>query len=77
MYDYQRTGTDFLAARPHAILGDEMGLGKSLQAIAAADEVGGPVPPVDHAGQREASHRARMGAVVEDLAHGPGRHHDL
>lgn len=35
--DYQRTGIQFLASRPYAILGDDTGLGKSLQTILAAD----------------------------------------
>lgn len=37
---YQDTGIDFLAARSAAILGDDAGLGKSLQLIRAADKVG-------------------------------------
>ena len=37
MREYQRTGAAFLADRPRAILGDEMGLGKSAQVITAAD----------------------------------------
>jgi SWI/SNF-related matrix-associated actin-dependent regulator 1 of chromatin subfamily A len=37
LFPYQLTGADFLAARPRAILGDMMGLGKSCQAITAAD----------------------------------------
>lgn len=37
---YQRAGTEFLKARTHAYLGDEMRLGKSKQAINAADEAG-------------------------------------
>jgi SWI/SNF-related matrix-associated actin-dependent regulator of chromatin subfamily A-like protein 1 len=37
---YQRPGAEFLASRRHAILGDQPGLGKTLQAIDAADLVG-------------------------------------
>lgn len=37
---YQEIGRDFLAARSRAFLGDEMRLGKSAQAIAAADKIG-------------------------------------
>lgn len=33
---YQQTGVDFLASRARAILGDEPGLGKSIQALRAA-----------------------------------------
>ena len=36
---YQRTGAEFLAAHKRAILGDQMGLGKSAQAITALDLV--------------------------------------
>ena len=39
-YPYQVTGATWLAPRTHAILADDMGLGKSAQAILAADEVG-------------------------------------
>lgn len=35
LFDYQHTGIDFLMENPIALLGDEMGLGKSIQAIAA------------------------------------------
>lgn len=35
LYDYQHQGLDFLLEHPVALLGDEMGLGKSIQAIAA------------------------------------------
>lgn len=38
--DYQRTGIDFLKSRRHALLGDDAGLGKSMQMIRAADELG-------------------------------------
>jgi SWI/SNF-related matrix-associated actin-dependent regulator of chromatin subfamily A-like protein 1 len=40
LYPYQQDGRDFLAARRYAFLADTMGLGKSGQAIAAADTVG-------------------------------------
>jgi SWI/SNF-related matrix-associated actin-dependent regulator of chromatin subfamily A-like protein 1 len=33
LFDYQRTGADWLAGRKHALLGDKMGLGKTIQAI--------------------------------------------
>ncbi|HEY8347832.1 MAG TPA: DEAD/DEAH box helicase [Symbiobacteriaceae bacterium] len=35
LYDYQEQGVRFLTEHPVALLGDEMGLGKSIQAIAA------------------------------------------
>lgn len=35
--DYQKRGVAFLTSRPYAILGDDTGLGKSLQTIIAAD----------------------------------------
>jgi SNF2 family DNA or RNA helicase len=35
LYDYQDAGVRFLMEHPVALLGDEMGLGKSIQAIAA------------------------------------------
>lgn len=38
--EYQRIGTDWLAKRARAGLADEQGLGKSFQAIRAADKVG-------------------------------------
>lgn len=37
LFPYQRAGAEWLAARPRAYLGDDMGLGKSAQAIVAAD----------------------------------------
>lgn len=38
--DFQRTGVKFLTTAKRAILGDDMGLGKSLQAMVAAEELG-------------------------------------
>jgi hypothetical protein len=35
LFDFQRKGIKFLAEQPCALLGDEMGLGKSIQAIVA------------------------------------------
>ncbi|HYG57900.1 MAG TPA: SNF2-related protein, partial [Symbiobacteriaceae bacterium] len=35
LFDYQDAGVNFLMEHPIALLGDEMGLGKSIQAIAA------------------------------------------
>jgi hypothetical protein len=35
LYEFQRTGIRFLAERDNALLGDEMGLGKSIQTIMA------------------------------------------
>lgn len=40
LYPYQIAGRDFLAANDRAILGDAMGVGKTVQAIVAADKVG-------------------------------------
>lgn len=37
---FQKIGADFLAARYHALLADEPGLGKTVQAIAAAEQLG-------------------------------------
>jgi SWI/SNF-related matrix-associated actin-dependent regulator 1 of chromatin subfamily A len=39
-FPYQLEGAAFLASKPQAMLGDEMGLGKSAQAIRACDLVG-------------------------------------
>ena len=39
-FPYQIEGAKFLASKPQALLGDEMGLGKSAQAIHACDLVG-------------------------------------
>jgi SWI/SNF-related matrix-associated actin-dependent regulator 1 of chromatin subfamily A len=35
MFDYQKEGSDFLSARSSALLGDEMGTGKTVQALCA------------------------------------------
>jgi SWI/SNF-related matrix-associated actin-dependent regulator 1 of chromatin subfamily A len=40
LYPYQKTGAAWLAERPRALLADDMGLGKSAQAIAACDAGG-------------------------------------
>lgn len=40
LYPYQEEGIEFLAARDRAYLADKMGLGKTAQAILAANEVG-------------------------------------
>ncbi len=40
MLPYQVDGALWLASKTHALLGDEMGLGKSAQAITAADMIG-------------------------------------
>lgn len=40
LYPYQLTGAAFLASTPHALLADEPGLGKTIQAIRAAEIVG-------------------------------------
>lgn len=40
LFAYQKTGSKWLASKKYALLGDEMGLGKSAQAITAAAEVG-------------------------------------
>lgn len=37
---FQETGRDFLAMRPDGLLGDDMGIGKTLQAIEAAKKCG-------------------------------------
>ena len=37
---FQQVGAAFLASHPHALLADEPGLGKTLQAIAAAEKIG-------------------------------------
>lgn len=37
LYPYQETGAEWLSRTPHAILGDQMGLGKSAQVIRALD----------------------------------------
>ena len=40
LFDYQKTGTEFLADNPAAFLADEQGLGKTIQVIAACDKLG-------------------------------------
>jgi SWI/SNF-related matrix-associated actin-dependent regulator 1 of chromatin subfamily A len=40
LYLHQRVGADWLAARKHAILADEQGLGKTATALCAADRAG-------------------------------------
>lgn len=40
LFDYQKEGVDWLASKTHAYLADMMGLGKSAQAIIAADQIG-------------------------------------
>lgn len=40
LYPYQKVGAEFLAARQGALLADDMGIGKTAQAIAACDAVG-------------------------------------
>lgn len=42
LYDFQKTGTAFLRALPAALLADAPGLGKTLQTIAALEDVPGP-----------------------------------
>ena len=37
LFDYQRTGADWLASQKHALLADKMGLGKTIQAIEACN----------------------------------------
>lgn len=41
LFDYQKSGADFLAGRRRALLLDAPGLGKTAQAISASDLVGG------------------------------------
>lgn len=38
LYPYQRSGVDFLAEHPHCLLADQMGLGKTVEAIGAIEE---------------------------------------
>ena len=40
LYAYQREGAEFLVTHDHAILADEAGLGKTIQAVAAAKTLG-------------------------------------
>ena len=40
IYPHQLVGADWLATRPRALLLDEQGLGKTITAIAAADQIG-------------------------------------
>jgi len=40
LFPYQETGAQWLATRRHALLGDKMGLGKTVQAIEAANITG-------------------------------------
>lgn len=39
LFPFQQTGVDFLATRTRALLADEQGLGKTIQAIRAADKI--------------------------------------
>lgn len=39
LFDYQKTGAKFLADNPAAFLADEQGLGKTIQVIAACDQL--------------------------------------
>jgi SWI/SNF-related matrix-associated actin-dependent regulator 1 of chromatin subfamily A len=39
LFDYQIHGADYLASHPHALLADDMGVGKTAQAIRACDLV--------------------------------------
>ena len=41
LYEHQRKGKDFIKRRKYVLIGDEPGLGKSLQALAAMSEVDG------------------------------------
>jgi SNF2 family DNA or RNA helicase len=40
LFDYQKTGAEFLVQNPAAFLADEQGLGKTIQVIAASDMLG-------------------------------------
>jgi SWI/SNF-related matrix-associated actin-dependent regulator 1 of chromatin subfamily A len=40
LFDYQKTGAQFLVDNPAAFLADEQGLGKTIQVIAASDMLG-------------------------------------
>ncbi len=40
LFEYQKTGAKFLAENPAAFLADEQGLGKTIQVIAACDDLG-------------------------------------
>src|SRR5262245_28783391 len=40
VYEYQRSGTEFLANREHALLADDPGLGKTKMAVEACIEIG-------------------------------------
>ena len=40
LYPFQDVGAEFLATRKVGLLADDMGLGKSCQAIVAADRIG-------------------------------------
>lgn len=39
LYDFQRAYVEFAVANPHNILGDDLGLGKTLQALSAVGEI--------------------------------------
>lgn len=39
LYQHQRDGVDFLKSRQRAILGDDMGVGKSIQSLYATEEL--------------------------------------
>ena len=41
LYDYQNTGIKFLKEKKYALLGDEQGLGKTVQAIMAVKDIAG------------------------------------
>lgn len=43
LYPYQKAGAEYLRARRHALLADQMGLGKTVQALAALPDAEGAV----------------------------------
>jgi SNF2 family DNA or RNA helicase len=45
LYPYQRAGAKFLATAKHALIADEMGTGKTVQAIAALESIGDSAYP--------------------------------
>src|ERR1700723_352125 len=40
LFPFQKIGVEFLKAEPHRLLSDQMGLGKTIQALSAAAELG-------------------------------------
>ena len=43
LFNFQKVGAAFIKKMPHCLLGDEMGTGKSIQTMAAYEDISGPI----------------------------------